>query len=161
MLPFTSSDSTQLRQALTADDVQAALDAAEACQEKVANYIDVATDVRTRFMAAHDNAPATDYPYGEDLLRVRPLEDPLESATEGLRTLLEAVTNALHNVTLAAQEQAAIFAQASQTVHEAASTLADCTDLPLEDDDPEEYNDLDDDFGDDMGFEGDNDDDGR
>lgn len=126
-LPENDPDNTP--EAPSADEVQEALDIAVDCQEKVANFLEVAVGIDQAYINAneHRHLSLDDLPYGEEILRATPLPDALGKAVEVLTRLQENP--------LPPKDAAEAFSRANDIVSDAKSTLNDLPDLKLEETD--------------------------
>ncbi|MBE8232664.1 MAG: hypothetical protein HAW67_02940 [Endozoicomonadaceae bacterium] len=92
----------------------------------VKSYVSTAQSIDDQVIAKVDHSvPLDDLPYGEELMRLDPLPEQLESHIQKLENITESTT----------AEKIVVIEEGAALLIEASSELAECSDLPATDDD--------------------------
>lgn len=106
------------------DEVQDLQDSASQLEEEVEHYRSEAQWVDDRYEAQNEGRRISldDLPYGEELIRIRPLHQMLKRA--------ESLLNQITENKLSPKDASEAFEEANELVDDVQSTLADFTPLP-------------------------------
>jgi len=109
------------------------IDAAEGVAEEAENYLEVATAIDNAKKGAdpRDYVPLDDLPYGEERARLGGAPDALRDLISDLKILPIA--------SLSISEIDQRIEEAQEQIDDVKSTIDDCTDLPADDDDDDDF----------------------
>lgn len=115
------------------DDVMEAINEASELRDEIIEYRNRAQKIDDDFVEQHDEDAQEIYldilPYGEELVRTSDLPDALDDSIDSLKQIL-------NNKTDNPKQE---YESTLECIKDARDTLEDCTELPKDDEDEEDY----------------------